>query len=101
MIQLEVVYSPGMAAIGVVVSASAMMVAYGRQIIEDRFSENAPVSTVTSTNVCHFLMGKGYIVLDVFAKSAIKWEAVITENGKDKKVEITTDGTTIQAMNIL
>ncbi len=101
MLLLEVHYSMEMVAVGTLMSVTALVFTYGKQIIKERFSLNNPINTVTSFQVYQFLKERGYSVLDVRPKGDHDWSAVITENGNDKIVEVITNGDAIQSIHVL
>jgi hypothetical protein len=81
-----------------VFAISALLIAFGRQIVKDAHTvkQHHP-STVTSKQVSHYFMARGYIVCSLAPiKDTGKWLGFLIKNGEYIIATAFTEGQTIK-----
>lgn len=84
----------GVPALAFYLGIAAIVFTYGRQIMGQRFAKYE--NNITSKEVNHYLMGKGYVTGDiVLIQNTYCWEVEIIKYGKSFCMIVYTDGNKI------
>lgn len=74
-----------------------LLITFGRQIVRDAHAEKQHPNTVTSKQVSHYFMARGYIVCSLAPiKDSGKWLGFLIKNGEYIIATAFTEGQTIK-----
>jgi hypothetical protein len=80
-----------------VLAIGLLLITFGRQIVKDMRREKQHPSTVTSKQVSHYFMARGYIVCSLAPiKDTGKWLGFLIKNGEYIIATAFTEGQNIQ-----
>ncbi|MBA3706617.1 MAG: hypothetical protein H0W84_12180 [Bacteroidetes bacterium] len=100
MILLEVNFSLGIALVAFVFGLGALSIAYGRQMIKQRFSEKLHFPEgVTSSTVIDYFEEQEFFVRHVSPTKTDEWTVFLTKNGKQYIVTVFTEKDQILGQN--
>ncbi|HET6224795.1 MAG TPA: hypothetical protein VFF27_00855 [Bacteroidia bacterium] len=80
-----------------ILAISLLLISFGRQIVKDAHTTEHHPSTVTSKQVSHYFMARGYIVCSLAPiKDTGKWLGFLIKNGEYIIATAFTEGQTIK-----
>jgi hypothetical protein len=80
-----------------ILAISLLLITFGRQIVKDAHTQAHHPSTVTSKQISHYFMARGYIVCSLApVKDTGKWLGFLIKNGEYIIATAFTEGQTIK-----